>query len=69
MTLQPFFRLAMAASLVAGSTAACAATTTTTTATTTAAIYHHHISTTNLSSLHIRFVFGIHLISDSCFLV
>lgn len=31
MTLQPFFRLAMAASLVAGSTAACAATTTTTT--------------------------------------
>ena len=35
--------------------------------TTTAAIYHH-ISTTNPSSLHIRFVFEIHLDSDSCFL-
>ena len=37
----------------------------TTTATTTAAIYHHHISTTNPSSLLIRFVFEIHLVSDS----
>src|SRR4051812_28213531 len=35
---------------------------------TTAAIYHHHISTTNPSSSHIRFVFEIHLNSDSCFL-
>ena len=35
--------------------------------TTTAAIYHH-ISTTNPSSCHIRFVFEIHLDSDSCFL-
>ena len=35
--------------------------------TTTAAIYHH-ISTTNPSSCHIRFVFGIHPDSDSCFL-
>ena len=35
--------------------------------TTTAAIYQH-ISTTNPSSCHIRFVFEIHLDSDSCFL-
>src|SRR3954465_9254803 len=35
--------------------------------TTTATIYHHHISTTNPSSSHIRFVFEIHLNSDSCF--
>ena len=32
------------------------------------AIYHHHISTTNPSYLYIRFVFEIHLDSDSCFL-
>ena len=36
--------------------------------TTTAAISYHHISTTNLSSFHIRFVFEVRLISDSCFL-